>query len=73
VVHAGCAGVLTHVRRDIHDGPNRAFESALILKALEHTGGRRIEAATLLGIGRSTPTREVQELQLDLGNDACHE
>jgi two-component system, NtrC family, nitrogen regulation response regulator GlnG len=35
------------------------------LKALEHTGGRRIEAATLLGIGRNTLTRKIQELGLD--------
>ncbi len=57
--------------RNIHDGLNRAFESALILKALEHTGGRRIEAATLLGIGRNTLTRKIQELQLgvDLGEE----
>jgi two-component system, NtrC family, nitrogen regulation response regulator GlnG len=52
--------------RDIHDSLNRAFESALILKALEHTGGRRIEAATLLGIGRNTLTRKIQELQLNV-------
>jgi two-component system, NtrC family, nitrogen regulation response regulator GlnG len=51
--------------KDIFDGLNRSFEAALILKALEHTGGRRIEAATLLGIGRNTLTRKVQELGLD--------
>jgi two-component system nitrogen regulation response regulator GlnG len=48
----------------IFDGLNRAFEAALITKALEHTGGRRIEAATLLGIGRNTLTRKIQELNL---------
>ena len=41
------------------------FESTLILRALEHTHGRRIEAATLLGIGRNTLTRKIQELGLD--------
>jgi two-component system nitrogen regulation response regulator GlnG len=41
------------------------FERILILQALLHTGGRRIEAATLLGIGRNTLTRKVQELGLD--------
>ncbi len=51
--------------KNIFDGLNRSFEAALILKALEHTGGRRIEAATLLGIGRNTLTRKVQELGLD--------
>ena len=51
--------------KSIFDGLNRAFEAALITKALEHTGGRRIEAATLLGIGRNTLTRKIQELGLD--------
>ncbi len=41
------------------------FERTLILQALHHTGGRRIEAATLLGIGRNTLTRKIQELGLD--------
>jgi two-component system nitrogen regulation response regulator GlnG len=43
----------------------RDFETALILKALAHTGGRRIEAASLLGIGRNTLTRKVQELRIE--------
>jgi len=41
------------------------FERTLILQALHHTGGRRIEAAALLGIGRNTLTRKIQELGLD--------
>ncbi|MBI2516601.1 MAG: sigma 54-interacting transcriptional regulator, partial [Opitutae bacterium] len=41
------------------------FERTLILQALHHTGGRRIEAATLLGIGRNTLTRKIQELGLE--------
>jgi two-component system nitrogen regulation response regulator GlnG len=49
----------------IADGLTRDFESALISRALQHTGGRRIEAATLLGIGRNTLTRKVQELKID--------
>ncbi len=49
----------------IADALTRAFETVLILKALEHTGGRRIDAAGLLGIGRNTLTRKVQELKLD--------
>jgi len=43
----------------------RDFESVLITKALHHTGGRRIEAAGLLGIGRNTLTRKVQELKIE--------
>jgi two-component system nitrogen regulation response regulator GlnG len=41
------------------------FERALIRRALAASGGRRIEAATLLGIGRNTITRKIQELGLD--------
>ena len=41
------------------------FERTLIKHALRHTGGRRIEAAQLLGIGRNTITRKIQELKID--------
>lgn len=41
------------------------FERILITKALQHTGGRRIEAATQLGMGRNTLTRKIQELGID--------
>jgi two-component system nitrogen regulation response regulator GlnG len=43
----------------------RQFEKALIVKALAHTGGRRIEASQLLGLGRNTLTRKIQELKID--------
>ena len=43
----------------------RSFEGLLIRRALMATGGRRIEAAQLLGIGRNTITRKIQELGLD--------
>jgi two-component system nitrogen regulation response regulator GlnG len=49
----------------IADALTRDFETALITRALAHTGGRRIEAAGLLGIGRNTLTRKVQELRID--------
>ena len=38
------------------------FERTLIRRALATTAGRRIEAAQLLGIGRNTITRKIQEL-----------
>jgi len=44
---------------------SRAFEKALIAKALAHTGGRRIEASQLLGLGRNTLTRKIQELGIE--------
>jgi len=44
---------------------SRDFERALIRRALAATGGRRIEAAQMLGIGRNTITRKIQDLGLD--------
>ncbi len=49
----------------IGDDLTRQFESALIKNALKHTGGRRIEAANLLGMGRNTITRKISELKID--------
>jgi two-component system nitrogen regulation response regulator GlnG len=49
----------------ILDDLSRKFERALILRALAHTGGRRIEASHLLGMGRNTLTRKIQELGLE--------
>ncbi|TAK42659.1 MAG: nitrogen regulation protein NR(I) [Betaproteobacteria bacterium] len=53
----GASGMLDELTRE--------FERALIRKALAHTGGRRIEAAALLGMGRNTITRKIQELGID--------
>ncbi|MCF7983696.1 MAG: nitrogen regulation protein NR(I) [Thiohalocapsa sp.] len=44
-----------------------AFERILIHAALEHTGGRRQEAAKLLGWGRNTLTRKIKELAMEVG------
>jgi len=44
---------------------SRDFEKLLIARALAKTGGRRIEAATLLGIGRNTITRKIADLGLE--------
>ena len=46
------------------------FEKALITRALEHTGGRRIEAAHLLGLGRNTLTRKIHELGIAAEKDS---
>ncbi|MCH8985348.1 MAG: hypothetical protein IIB04_01890 [Acidobacteria bacterium] len=43
------------------------FEKTMILTALQHTGGRKKDAASLLGWGRNTLTRKIKELQLDSG------
>jgi two-component system nitrogen regulation response regulator GlnG len=52
----------------VADRLTRQFESTLIRRALGATGGRRIEAAQLLGIGRNTITRKIQELGLEDDN-----
>ena len=49
----------------IIDGLTESFERALIKRALAHTGGRRIEAAQLLGLGRNTLTRKIRELGME--------
>ena len=59
------AHALTRGERGILDRLSQDFERALITQALIHTGGRRIEAAQLLGWGRNTLTRKIQDLGLD--------
>ena len=46
-----------------------AFERVMIRTALERTGGRRQDAARLLGWGRNTLTRKINELHMDPGGD----
>jgi two-component system nitrogen regulation response regulator GlnG len=53
----------------ILDALGRQFERSLIQRALARTGGRRIEAAGLLGMGRNTITRKIQELGLEGGDE----
>ncbi len=42
-----------------------AFERTLIETALKHTGGRRQDAAKLLGWGRNTLTRKIKDLGME--------
>jgi two-component system nitrogen regulation response regulator GlnG len=58
---------LARGERGIMEALTHDFERTLILRALQHTGGRRIEAAQLLGLGRNTLTRKIQELGIDDG------
>lgn len=53
---------------NIMDTLSKTFERTLIAKTLAHTGGRRIEAAGLLGIGRNTITRKIVELGIEGGD-----
>ncbi|MBL8481599.1 MAG: nitrogen regulation protein NR(I) [Rhodocyclaceae bacterium] len=50
---------------EVWDLLTRQFERTLIERALAATGGRRIEASQLLGIGRNTITRKIQELGIE--------
>ena len=57
--------LLANGSAEIHENLVRDFERTLITRALTHTGGRRVEAASALGIGRNTITRKIQELGID--------
>ncbi|EIJ35742.1 nitrogen regulation protein NR(I) [Thiothrix nivea] len=46
---------------------NPIFERILLQAALKKTGGRKIEAADLLGWGRNTLTRKLKELEIEEG------
>ncbi|CAG2152221.1 two-component system nitrogen regulation response regulator GlnG [Cupriavidus plantarum] len=50
---------------DVMDALTRRFEKSVLEAALGVTRGRRVEAATRLGIGRNTITRKLQELGFD--------
>jgi two-component system nitrogen regulation response regulator GlnG len=58
---------------DVHGVLVQTFERILISRALAHTGGRRIEAAQTLGIGRNTITRKIAELGINGGKEAAAE
>ncbi len=45
-----------------------AFERVMIETALKHSGGRRRDAALLLGWGRNTLTRKIKELGMNVGD-----
>ncbi len=47
------------------DKASPSFERVMIRVAIRATGGRRQEAARLLGWGRNTLTRKIRELELD--------
>ena len=58
-------GQLGRGESSIMDQLVRDFEKTLISKALARTGGRRIEAANILGMGRNTITRKIAELDIE--------
>ncbi|MBZ0104129.1 MAG: nitrogen regulation protein NR(I) [Sulfuricella denitrificans] len=56
--------------KGIMEALTHQFERVLIAQALKHTGGRKIEAALLLGLGRNTLTRKIQELGMEDSGEA---
>lgn len=57
---------LSSGQSDILSDATPAFERIMIKVALRHTGGRKQDAAKLLGWGRNTLTRKLKELGLNL-------
>src|SRR5262249_16295925 len=51
--------LLSRGETGVMDELTRRFEKALIVKALTHTGGRRLAGAPLLGLRRHTLTRQI--------------
>jgi two-component system nitrogen regulation response regulator GlnG len=59
------AQALARGEQGVGDRLLREFRRTLILRALAHTGGHRLEAAQWLGWGRNTLTRKIHELGLE--------
>ncbi len=59
------ADALNRGEQNVLDARTKDFERVMITKALQHTDGRRIEAANQLGMGRNTLTRKIQELGIE--------
>ena len=49
---------------DILQTATPEFERVLLQAALNHSGGKKIAAANLLGWGRNTLTRKLQQLEM---------
>ena len=62
---------LSQGERSILEQAVPGFERTMIEVALQHTGGRKRDAAALLGWGRNTLTRKIKELDMEsqLGSD----
>ena len=56
---------LSRNEQNILESRYKQFERVLITQALQHTSGKRIEAAKQLGMGRNTLTRKIQELNIE--------
>jgi two-component system nitrogen regulation response regulator GlnG len=54
---------LLNGHQDLMSAARTELERVILTCALEHTGGKRVEAAKLLGLGRNTLTRKLKELE----------
>ncbi|MBT8072762.1 MAG: nitrogen regulation protein NR(I) [Xanthomonadales bacterium] len=54
---------LLNGNQDLMSEARSELERVILACALEHTGGKRVEAAKLLGLGRNTLTRKLKELE----------
>ncbi|MDY0005174.1 MAG: nitrogen regulation protein NR(I) [Spongiibacteraceae bacterium] len=57
-------------QRELLEVAQPAFDRVMIDAALNHTRGRRRDAALLLGWGRNTLTRKIRELGMDPGTES---
>jgi two-component system nitrogen regulation response regulator GlnG len=65
-LHRLAVKMLQENQDEVFDSLLSKFERSVLSAALEVTRGRKVEAATRLGIGRNTITRKLQELQIDV-------
>ena len=66
MLHQWARNELVQGKQQILQDAIPAFEKVMIEVALQHTRGRKRDAAELLGWGRNTLTRKIRDLDLDL-------
>ena len=64
-LHTWTRKALFNGRTDLMTEARGELEKIILECALEHTGGKRVEAARLLGLGRNTLTRKLKEFEVD--------
>jgi two-component system nitrogen regulation response regulator GlnG len=69
LLDAQARAMLSAGKLDVMPQLTAQFERTVIQSALSVTGGKRVDAAQRLGIGRNTITRKIQELGIDGGAD----
>ena len=62
-LHKWTRKALYNGQTDLMSEARGELEKIILDCALEHTGGKRVEAARLLGLGRNTLTRKLKEIE----------